>query len=105
MRDSSVQLDILADEIRTADAIVVVGAGFSFEAGMPLSGQLAPLVWHALDCHPEVRRVTCEALGVLPGHAKDVIGLDWAKMLVAFSSIAAAPDARKTFQRSFARLD
>jgi hypothetical protein len=105
MMDSSVQLDALGDEIRTADAIVVVGAGFSFEAGMPMSGQLAPLVWHALDSHPEVRRATCNGMGVLPGNAKDVIGLDGAKLLVAFSSIEVSPDVRKTFQQSFARLD
>jgi hypothetical protein len=105
MTDSSVQLDTLAGEILVADAIVVIGAGFSFEAGMPLSGQLAPLVWYTLDSHPEVRHATCDALGVLRGNAKEVIGLDWHKLRVAFSSIEAAPDARRTFQHSFARLD
>jgi hypothetical protein len=105
MTDSSVQLDTLAGEILVADAIVVVGAGSSFEAGMPLSGQLAPLVWYTLDSHPEVRRATCDALRVLCGNAKDVIGLDRRKLRVAFSSIEAAPDARRTFQHSFARLD
>jgi hypothetical protein len=105
MTDSSVQIDALADEIRAADAVVIMGAGFSYEAGMPLSGQLAPLVWHALDSHPELRRATCDAMGVLPGGAKDVIGLDWLKMLAAFSSIAADRDARRTFQHSFAGLD
>jgi hypothetical protein len=105
MTDNSTRLDALVAEIRTADAIVLMGAGLSFQAGMPLAGQLAPLVWHALDAHPLVKRATCDTLGVLPGNAKDVIGLEWEKLLVAFSCIAAAPDARRTFQHSFAQLD
>ena len=99
------QLNSLVDEIRVADAVVVVGAGFSFEAGMPLSGQLAPLVWHTLDSHPRAMRSTCDTLGVPSGYAKEVIGSDWEKLRVAFSSIRSAPDARATFQHGFARLD
>jgi hypothetical protein len=102
---SNSALDALADEIRTADAVVVIGAGLSFQAGMPLAGHLAPLIWHALDLHPVIKQLTCDTLGVLPGTAKDVIGLDWKKVLVAFSCIAGANDARRTFQCSFARLD
>jgi hypothetical protein len=105
MTDGSHQLKSLAGEIRVADAVVVVGAGFSFEAGMPLSGHLPPLVWHTLDSHPYIICRTCETLGVAPGYAKDVIGLDSEKLRVAFSSIAAAPDARRTFQYGFAGLD
>jgi hypothetical protein len=105
MTDNSTQLDALVDEIRAADAIVLMGAGLSFQAGMPLAGQLAPLVWHALDAHPLVKRAACDTLGVLPGNAKDSIGLNKERLLVAFSCIAAAPDARKTFQYSFTQLD
>src|SRR5713101_8370410 len=105
MTNDSTLLNAVLNEIRTSDAIVVVGAGASFLAGMPLAGQLSPLVWHTLDAHPEVKRSTCDALGVPLGNAKDVIGLDWNRIQVGFSQIAAAPDARKTFQFSFAQLD
>src|SRR5690349_18978146 len=39
-------LEAAVSEMRTADAVAVIGAGASFLAGMPLAGQLAPLVWH-----------------------------------------------------------
>ena len=47
------ELQRAVDEMRVSDAIVVFGAGASFQAGMPLGGQLPPLVWHTLDAHPQ----------------------------------------------------
>lgn len=32
------------DEIRVSDAVILLGAGASYAAGMPLAGQLPPLV-------------------------------------------------------------
>jgi hypothetical protein len=46
------------------DAVVVFGAGMSFAAGMPLAGQLPPLVWHTLDAHPNVKQSVCNELAV-----------------------------------------
>jgi hypothetical protein len=46
------RLNSVLNEIRTSDAIVVLGTGASFLAGMPLAGQLPPLVWHTVDAHP-----------------------------------------------------
>jgi hypothetical protein len=52
-------------EIRTFDAIVVVGAGASFMSGMPMAGQLPPLIWQVLDHHEETLRGVCHDLGVV----------------------------------------
>src|SRR5687768_17339213 len=52
------------DEMRVSDAIVVFGAAASFQAGMPLGGQLPPLVWHTLDAHPSVLRQVATVLGL-----------------------------------------
>jgi hypothetical protein len=54
---------------------------------------------------PEVKRSICDTLGVPVGNAKDVIGLDSSRIQVGFSRIAAATEAWKTFQLSFAQLD
>lgn len=93
------------DEIRTSDAVAVIGAGASYQAGMPLAGQLSPLVWHALDAHPAVMRATCDALGIAPGRPKEVIADDWSRIRAAFAQIAADLGARRTFQASFVQLD
>ena len=98
-------LKTAADEIRTSDAVAVIGAGASFETGMPLAGQLSPLVWHALDAHPAVMRAACDALGITPGRPKEVIGGAWSRIRAAFSQIAADPGTRRTFQATFAQLD
>ena len=70
-------LEIAINELRVSDSIVVLGAGASFEAGMPLAGQLAPLVWHALDRHPDALRNVGENLHSSPGPAKSVVGDKW----------------------------
>ena len=93
------------DEIRTSDAIIVLGAGVSFAAGMPLAGQLIPLIWHTLDVHPNVLRKVCDAIGVAPCSAKRVVGDDWKRSCVAFAEIAVNKDARLTFQHCFANLN
>ncbi|MEO5958916.1 MAG: hypothetical protein ABIR80_07350, partial [Opitutaceae bacterium] len=77
-------IDIAADEIRTSDAVVVMGAGVSFDSGMPLAGQLSPLIWHALDANPTVLQSLCSELGVPVTNAKAVVGDDWECMRRAF---------------------
>jgi hypothetical protein len=90
-------LKTAVDDIRTSDAVAVIGAGASFQAGMPLAGHLSPLVWHALAAHPGVMRATCDALGITPGRPKEIIGDCWSRIRAAFSQIAADPNARRTF--------
>jgi len=50
--DSSVQLMLLVTRFARQTPLSWSEPGFSFEAGMPLSGQLAPLVWHAPGFSP-----------------------------------------------------
>ena len=93
------------DQIRVTDAVALLGAGVSYEAGMPLAGQLPPLVWHALDAHPAVLRRLAAALGTSHGSAKDITGDHVARIRTAFSYIATDPSCRKTFQATFANLN
>src|SRR5258707_4644031 len=99
------QLRNSVNEIRVSDAIVVLGAGASFLAGMPLADQLAPLVWHALDAHPDVLEQICARLSCSTGIAKDIVGNDLNRSSIAFAQIAADDDARRTFQLAFASLN
>ena len=94
-----------ADQIRVSDAVVLLGAGTSDEAGMPLAGQLPPLVWHALDAHPDVLRRLASALGTPHGRAKDIVADHVARIRTAFGYIATDPSCRKTFQATFATLN
>ena len=105
MKTPASQLANAINDIRTSDAVVVVGAGASFMAGMPLAGQLSPIVWQVLDRHPDVLQSTCLALGVAAGSAKSAIGDDWANVKAAFSHIAGQDDARRDFQKTFAILN
>ena len=98
-------ISFAVNEIRVADAVVVLGAGVSFAAGMPLAGQLAPLVWHALDSNAEVLKALCEELGIPISEAKTVISDDTAKINRAFQHIKVNAAAYRTFKKSICDLD
>ena len=93
------------DQIRVSDAVVLLGAGASYEAGMPLAGQLPPLVWHALDAHPDVLRRLASILKVPHGGAKDIVADDVAGIRTAFRYIATDSSSRKTLQAAFTNLN
>lgn len=93
------------DQIRVSDAVVLLGAGTSYEAGMPLAGQLPPLVWHALDAHPNVLRRLASTFGAAHGRAKDIVADDIVRIQRAFGYIATDPSCRATFQTTFANLN
>ncbi len=93
------------NEIRTSNAVAIIGAGTSFRAGMPLAGQLPPLVWMTLDANPNARSKLAERLGVPDTLSKQIVGDDWQRLKEAFAVIAASQGVRHTFQEAFARLD
>ncbi len=102
---ASPPIDAAINEIRASDAIVIVGAGASFMAGMPLSGQLAPVVWQVLDRCPAVLQSVSQDVGVTGGSAKSIIGDDPARLNAAFVHVAGHADARREFRQTFSRLN
>ena len=102
---NSVDLQRAVDQIRVSEAVVVPGAGASYQAGMPLAGQLPPLVCHALDTHPDVLRRLASILKIPHAGAKDIVGDDAARVRAACGQIAADPSSRRTFQVAFANLN
>jgi hypothetical protein len=95
----------VVDEIRVSDAVILVGAGASYAAGMPLAGQLSPLVWHALDHHQRIRERVAHLLGSGDAAAKVLLGDDVRAVTLAFREIAGDDACRATFQNAFASLD
>lgn len=92
-------------EVRSSNAIVIIGAGVSFRTGMPLTGQLPPLLWMTYDTHPDLKQILAEKLGVNSNSAKSLIGDDWNHIWKAFELITTNNSARKTFQTAFSLLD
>lgn len=105
MKPLSHSIDTAIDDIRASDAFVIVGAGASFQAGMPLVGQLSPMMWHALESNPKLLGQVCDNLGVARGTAKRVIADDRNRMLKAFELIAEDGVARRAFQKSVCDLN
>ena len=98
-------LTAAAGEIRVSDAVILMGAGASYGAGMPMAGQLSPLVWHTLDQHPVVRRVVASSVGLGDTAAKALVGDDAKTIHTAFKSIGADRPSRRSFQEAFSKLD
>lgn len=93
-------------ELRIWNAVAIVGAGTSVEAGFPLR-DLQPLLWMALDSDIPARDALARKLGQQPMPAKDLIGDDYNSALTrqALQVIETSQIARRTYQRGFAELD
>jgi NAD-dependent SIR2 family protein deacetylase len=98
-------LNKAVEEIRTSDAVVLMGAGASFAAGMPLAGHLSPLVWHALDSNSRVLQLLSAELGLSVSAAKTVVGDDWQRMSRALALIKSDEAAYLTFKQTFCELN
>ncbi|AZH30627.1 hypothetical protein [Paenibacillus sp. M-152] len=101
--DSIIQKVI--SEIRSSNAIAIIGAGVSFGTGMPLTGQLPPLLWMTYDEHPDLKKELAGLIGVNSTTSKSLIGDDWNHISKAFELITTNNSARKTFQAAFSLLD
>ncbi|MDD4600473.1 hypothetical protein SDC9_15062 [bioreactor metagenome] len=95
----------VADDIRAMHAIVLIGAGASLQAGMPLTGQLYPILWNTLDNVVLARKQLAEKLNCFDAPAKNIIGYDWDKLMVAFAVIGENSAARVMFQKAFSEYD
>jgi hypothetical protein len=92
-------------DIRSYDAFVLIGAGASFQAGMPLAGQLAPLVWHTFDALENLHEQFCHIVGVPISYPKDVIRDDQERIRIAFRLITESPEAMVRFKNAFRELN
>lgn len=90
----------VANEIRVNNAIVIIGAGVSYEPGMPLGNQLAPIIWDVVSSFPQIDQ---EFKGI--GSTKNRIGEDINKIKKAFYFIEQNNDAVALFKKMFKRIN
>lgn len=90
----------LVNDIRVNNAIVVIGAGVSFEPGMPLGNQLSPIVWEVVRSFPSIDEKFKGR-----GSTKNRIGEDPEKIKKAFSYIERNEEALNQFKNSFRRVN
>jgi hypothetical protein len=95
----------IAAALHTGGAVVVVGAGFSHPAGMPLVAELPPLVWHALDIDSAARTMVAGRLNRPDATSKILVGNNPGALAVAFDALRAHTRARQAFQNAFAARD
>ena len=99
------RINHLADELRVWNAVVVVGAGISAQSGLPLAGQLSPLLWHAFDADEAAFTQLMSAMASRAPTTKQLIGDDERSRRVGLQMLPAHAKARSTFQAAFAALD
>ncbi|OAA83567.1 hypothetical protein [Clostridium ljungdahlii] len=95
-------LSDLTNEIKVHGAIVIVGAGISFEAGLPLYNQLAPLIWQVVDEFPSIKDMY-KRDRTLP--AKLIIGNSIENLKNAFNFIENNVEAVLRFKELFKILN
>lgn len=92
-----------AGQIRSHHAVAVLGAGLS-ASQYPMTANLSPLVWMALDADPLTRAKVAAQVGSSATKAKAIVGSEASALAIAWREIGVS-DARWAFQRAFVDLD
>lgn len=104
-QDAERRLAAVAHELRSWNAVTIIGAGASLMSGFPLTQQLRPLVWQALDADESARSSLARRFTSSENGAKALIGDDPLVTDAAYELIGTSSTARSVFQNGFARLD
>jgi hypothetical protein len=92
-----------AGQIRSHHAVAALGAGLS-ASQYPMTANLAPLVWMALDADPLTRAKVAAQVGSSDTKAKSIVGNEGSALATAWREIEASK-ARWVFQKAFVDLD
>lgn len=101
--DVGAQLSQAAAMLRPFGAVVVVGAGVS-AAHFPMTAQLPPLLWQAIEDAPDAL-AELRARTRATGSAKEILGSDPDMLQIGWQLVREFPLARAAFQMAFAALD
>jgi len=102
MTNNSEKLIELSNEIKVNSSIVILGAGVSFDAGMPLYKQLAPVIWQIIDEYKEIK-LQLNSNMTIP--AKELVGEDNPNLLKAFALIKENQSASLRFKNLFLAIN
>lgn len=95
-------LDELASDMRVHGAILVIGAGGSYESGMPLYAQFPAFIWRVIDKYKEIK----VAMGFDEDiNAKEIIGSDTQKIMQSFNFIKSNNNALRYFKELFKSIN
>lgn len=89
--------------VRSFGAFVVVGAGLS-AGGYPMTAQLPPLLWQAIEDVPDAL-AELRARTNATGSAKEVLSSNPTALQIGWELIREFPSARLSFQSAFVALD
>lgn len=95
------QLGVAASAVRSYDAIVVVGAGLS-AYGYPMTAELPPLLWQAIETDPAALDELRSTTGRI-GTAKEI--LSSTNVQLGWQLTRTHPSVRSAFQHAFVQLD
>ena len=95
----------LADSLAVWRAVAVVGAGVSARSGLPLCGQLSPLLWQAFDSDLDAKAKLMAVRASSAPTTKELIGDNDTARQTALRLLPAHEKARSTFQHAFTALD
>lgn len=102
MNENAEKVNGLSNDVRVYGSVVIIGAGASFEAGMPLYKQLAPIIWQIVDNLPSIKK----DIGVnRDDPAKEVIGEKEENIINVFPYIEISSEATTSFKQRFKNLN
>lgn len=97
------RLSALAGSVRSYDAVVVIGAGFS-AFGYPMTAQLPALLWQAIAKVDGASEELAARAG-RGGTPKEILGEDPATVALGWDLVRCNPAVREAFQKAFTSLD
>lgn len=102
MKDKEYLITEMCDNMRVHGSIIIMGAGASYSVGMPLCGQLAPIVWNVVEANLDLKK---ELDIPLESSVKDYIGDDFNLAVKAYDAISHNDEAYNEFRKLFCDLN
>lgn len=99
------QIAKVGDHLQATGAVIVVGAGLSWSAGIPLAYHLAPFLWQAFDENAAARAGLAAKLGQADAPAQVLLGYNATRLGDAYRVVRQNEGVRRSFQSAFAARD
>ena len=92
------EMNDLIGSLRVHNGVLIMGAGASLKAGMPLYAQFPMIMWRVIDENPVIKEEFGENKGI---RARDIIGNKTDKLMEAFRYVIKYPSAIDSFKKYF----
>ena len=102
MIDNNATVNTLINDIRVHGSVLILGAGASFEIGLPLYAQFPPIIWQIVDEFVEIKTILKYNTNM---NAKDIIGTDINKIKQVFVTIESNDLASTRFKQLFKNIN